>query len=69
MSGIGHFVNRFHPYELVLAYVGEDKLIVLSTDNSSISFSNWKEKQTQLKTLILGKPETIEWNVSEAFFF
>ncbi len=63
VSEWGKFVNSFHPSKPVLA-CGSDKVIVLSADNSSIPFSNWKEKETQLK---LGNFETsvaIEWNVS-----
>ncbi|XP_046634273.1 uncharacterized protein LOC124313399 [Daphnia pulicaria] len=63
MSEWGSFFCRFHPTELVLACGVDDKLILLSADNSSIPFSNWKEKlPRQLETGISGKYERIEWN-------
>jgi hypothetical protein len=61
------FVNRFHPTEPVLACLVKDDVILLSADNSSIPFSNWKEKETQLQPGNFEKPTTIEWNVSGAF--
>jgi hypothetical protein len=60
-------VNRFHPTEPVLACTGVNKVILLSADNSSIPFSNWKEKEIQLKLGNFGELLTIEWNVSREF--
>ncbi len=60
-------VNRFHPTEPVLACLVIDKVILLSADNSSIPFSNWKEKKTQLELGNFDKTTTMEWNVSIAF--
>jgi hypothetical protein len=45
----------------------DDQMILLSAENSSIPFSNWKEKEIQLKLGNFGKFLTIEWNVSRAF--
>ncbi|XP_046633450.1 calcium/calmodulin-dependent protein kinase type II delta chain-like [Daphnia pulicaria] len=56
-------VNRFHPTEPVLACLVIDKVILLSADNSSIPFSNWKEKETQLELGNFEKTTTMEWNV------
>jgi hypothetical protein len=42
-------------------------VILLSADNSSIPFSNWKEKKTQLELGNFDKTTTMEWNVSIAF--
>ena len=60
-------VNRFHPTEPVLACLVIDKVILLSADNSSIPFSNWKKKETQLKLENYRRLESIkiEWNVSK----
>jgi hypothetical protein len=66
VSEWGKFVNSFHPTEPVLA-CGSDKVIVLSADNSSIPFSNWKEKETQLQPGNFETSVAIEWNVSRAF--
>jgi serine/threonine protein kinase len=69
MSERGSFICRFHPTEPVLACGVNDYVILLSADNSSIPFSNWKEKlPRQLETEISGRYERIEWNVSRVFY-
>jgi serine/threonine protein kinase len=69
ISERGSFFCRFHPTELVLACLVIDKVILLSAENSSIPFSNWKEKlPRQLETGIFGKYKKIEWNVSRVFY-
>jgi hypothetical protein len=69
MSIRARFFWRFHPTEPVLAFGVDDQVILLSADNSSIPFSNWREKlHRQLKTEISGKYEKIEWNVSRVFY-
>ncbi len=67
VSGIDYSFCRFHPTEPVIACVGvDDKVILLSADNSSIPFSKWKEMKTQLQLGNIGRHKTIEWNVSRA---
>ncbi|XP_046461319.1 uncharacterized protein LOC124207753 isoform X2 [Daphnia pulex] len=63
ISERGHSITRFHPTELVLACGFNAKVIFLSADNSSIPFSNWKEKETQLQPEHFERYKTIEWNV------
>jgi hypothetical protein len=60
-------VCRFHPTEPVLACSVNGKVILLSADNSSVPFSNWKKKETQLKLENYRRLESIkiEWNVSK----
>jgi hypothetical protein len=41
--------------------------MLLFAENSSIPFSNWKEKELQLEIGNFRELETIEWNVSRAF--
>jgi hypothetical protein len=63
-------VNRFHPTEPVLALFSsliDDQMMLLFAENSSIPFSNWKEKELQLEIGNFRELETIEWNVSRAF--
>jgi hypothetical protein len=67
MSGKKRCACRFHPTESVFACGVDDQVILLSADNSSIPFSNWKEKETQLQPGNFGKPTKMEWNVSRAF--
>jgi hypothetical protein len=65
MTKIG--VCRFHPTEPVLACSVNGKVILLSADNSSVPFSNWKKEETQLKLGNYRRLESIkiEWNVSK----
>jgi hypothetical protein len=67
MLGIDEFYCHFHPTEPVLACTGVNKVILLSADNSSIPFSNWKEKETKLELAHFEYTATMEWNVSGAF--
>jgi hypothetical protein len=78
VSGIGNYVCRFHPTKPVLACLFEDEdedvtkyeVTLLSAENLFIPFSNWKEKEIQLQLDgNLGRPYTIEWNVSRAYIF
>jgi serine/threonine protein kinase len=68
MSGKKRCACRFHPTESVFACGVDDQVILLSADNSSIPFSNWKGKETQLKVGNFGRYEKIEWNVSRVFY-
>jgi hypothetical protein len=60
----GDIVSRFHPKEPVLACGIKDEIIFFSVENSSIPFSNWKEKEE--KKFKIGHVKEIrmmEWNV------
>lgn len=60
---LGKCVARFHPKKPVLACGMEDEMIFFSAENSSISFSNWKEDENKLKIGHVEGIRTMKWNV------
>jgi hypothetical protein len=62
-GGLEECVTRFHPTEPVLACGIKDEIILFSADNSSISFSNWKEDEKKFQIGHLKDIRVMEWNV------
>ncbi|XP_046638658.1 mitogen-activated protein kinase HOG1-like [Daphnia pulicaria] len=63
LEDAGYCVSRFHPTDRVLACGVAGKVIYLSTADSSILFSYWKEDEILLQHGKIKEIQPMEWNM------